>query len=121
MTNKYNARKVSMDGYTFDSQSEARRYQELKLLEKSGDIKLLEIHKRFLIIEGFTWNGKRVRPTYYECDFFYWDNHKGRMVVEDVKAFDKKTQKFITTAVFNLKLKLFKSQYPQHDFVIVEA
>ena len=35
---KYGNRKVEIDGVTFDSIAEARRYQELKLLETAGEI-----------------------------------------------------------------------------------
>ena len=44
---KYNARKVEIDGITFDSLKEANRYSELKLLEKAGLIKDLTLQPRF--------------------------------------------------------------------------
>lgn len=34
--NKYNNKKVEVDGIIFDSKREAERYQELSLLEKQG-------------------------------------------------------------------------------------
>ena len=39
MRNKYGNKKTVVDGITFDSRKEAKRYQELKLLEKAGEIK----------------------------------------------------------------------------------
>lgn len=36
--NKYKNRKVTVDGIKFDSMKEARRYKELKLLERGGAI-----------------------------------------------------------------------------------
>ncbi len=36
--NKYHAQKVEFDGKRFDSRREARRYAELRLLERAGEI-----------------------------------------------------------------------------------
>jgi len=36
--NKYGNRKVTVDGITFDSRKEAARWQELRFLEKAGEI-----------------------------------------------------------------------------------
>lgn len=36
--NKYNAVKTKVDGFTFDSKAEAKRYEELKLLQMDGQI-----------------------------------------------------------------------------------
>ena len=38
---KYRSKRTVIDGITFDSKKEANRYCELKLLEKSGEIKIL--------------------------------------------------------------------------------
>lgn len=35
---KYGARKVTLDGYRFDSQAEAAYYRELKMLVRAGEI-----------------------------------------------------------------------------------
>lgn len=40
---KYHSRRVSVDGIVFDSQREAQRYCELKLLEKKGKISQLAL------------------------------------------------------------------------------
>ena len=46
-------KRVEIDGYTFASQAEARRYGELKLLEKAGEIRDLVVHPRLhLNIKG---------------------------------------------------------------------
>lgn len=37
---KYHAKKTGLDGLTFDSQKEARRYAELKLLERAAELVL---------------------------------------------------------------------------------
>ena len=47
---KYRNIKTVVDGITFDSAKEARRYGELKLLEKSGRISGLEVQPAFRIV-----------------------------------------------------------------------
>src|SRR5574344_1314908 len=47
---KYRSKRTVVDGITFDSKKEANRYCELKLLEKSGEIKNLELQKKFVLI-----------------------------------------------------------------------
>lgn len=95
--NKYNARRVTVDGITFDSVRESERYQELKLMEQAREITWLQVHPRFEILPAFNRNDKRERPTYYEADFQYQEGDK--VVVEDVKG--------MQTDVFRLKRKLF--------------
>ena len=46
---KYNNKKVVLNGITFDSQKEARRYRDLSLLERAGEIKSLELQKAFIL------------------------------------------------------------------------
>ena len=84
---KYRSKKVSIDGFTFDSSKEGNRYQELKFLEATGHIKELELQKPFVLQEGFRdKNGKWVREIRYICDFYYFDKDKGEYVIEDVKS-----------------------------------
>ena len=82
--NKYGAIKVRLDGHVFDSKKEARRYRELCLLEVAGEITGLEIHPRYVLWEGRTIRGQRLRPIAYTADFRYQEN--GATVVEDVKS-----------------------------------
>ena len=42
---KYKNKKVVLNGITFDSQEEARRYRDLSLLERVGEIESLELQK----------------------------------------------------------------------------
>jgi hypothetical protein len=112
--NKFKNKKVSVNGKVFDSKKEAQRYQELKLLEKSGIIKDLELQKRFILLEGFKKNNKTYRPIYYYADFVYYLIYEKKTVVEDVKA-----SKYFTTDVYKLKKKLFEYKYP--DLTITEV
>lgn len=79
--NKYHARKTKIDGYTFDSAVEARRYSELKLLEKAGEIRegTIQVHERF----NLTVRGMHI--CVYESDFGFIERD-GTRVIEDVKS-----------------------------------
>lgn len=108
---KYRNRKTTIDGITFDSKAEARRYAELKLLEKVGEIRDLELQPRFRLVDGFKKNGKVFRPIDYIADFKYVDR-EGKTIVEDVKGKE--------TEVFKIKQKLFEMKYPGLELKIVK-
>lgn len=103
---KFNAKKTELDGITFDSKAEAKRYSELKLLKRAGEIEALSLQPRFVLQEGYiSGEGKRVRPITYIADFAYIDKKTGKTIVEDVKG--------MRTSVYKLKKKLFeKTHYP---------
>lgn len=92
--NKYGAKRLRVDGITFDSKLEADRYQQLKLLERAGEIKGLEYHKKFVIVP----KSKYGNDVYYEADFFYFEN--GKPMVEDTKS------KATITSTYKLKKRL---------------
>lgn len=98
---KYHSRKVTLDGHTFDSKAEAKRYCELKLLERAGAIRGLNIQPRFELQEPFMCDGKKYRKIEYIADFSYYKG--SQMIVEDVKG--------MKTDVYKLKKKLFLKQY----------
>ncbi len=82
---KYKAKKCIIDGITFDSKKEAKRYGELKLLEAEGIISDLELQVSFELIPSQRIDGRVVeRPCVYKADFAYY--HDGEYVVEDVKS-----------------------------------
>jgi hypothetical protein len=94
--NKYNAKKtIGADGRTYDSKLEAKRAYELQLMEKAGEIELLQYQVPFKL----TAYGKHICT--YKADFTYWRD--GDYIVEDVKG--------VRAALFNLKAKLFEAQY----------
>ena len=110
--NKYNARKVALDGFVFDSKAEAARYGELRTLERCGALDGLQVHPRFMLLEAFDdATGEHHRPVFYEGDFAYTDN--GQHIVEDVKG--------VETDVFKLKRKLFLARYPEYRLIVVRA
>ena len=107
---KYQSKKTIVDGITFDSKAEARRYCELKMLEKAGEIADLQMQFSFQLQPPFRKNGKTIRAINYIADFVYTDTRKRRIVVEDVKGF--KTKEYL------LKKKLFEYKFP--DLTITE-
>ena len=110
---KYNARKITIDGITFDSIKEAARYKELKLLERAGEIKDLELQPKFVLLDSFYYGGKKEREISYVADFKYYDKAKSKIIVEDVKGFK--------TDVYKIKRKLFLSMYCCGDTVFIES
>jgi hypothetical protein len=76
-----NTKKHIEDDHTFDSKAELRRYHELKLLLRRGEITDLQVHPRYIL----NVNGERVSS--YKPDFEYISY--GVRVVEDVKPFKK--------------------------------
>lgn len=103
LKSKYNAQKVTVDGIKFDSRKEAARYKELKALELVGKIDRLELQPRFVLMDGFRYEGKAVRKIEYVADFLYRDLSTLELVVEDVKG--------VKTDVYKLKKKLFLKRY----------
>ena len=99
---KYGNKKVQIDRYVFDSQLEGRRYRELALLERAGEIKNLRLQVPFLLQDSFKKNGKTYRKIEYIADFVY--EEKGQTIVEDTKG--------MKTDVFKIKQKLFEYKYP---------
>lgn len=105
---KYGNRKVIVDDIIFDSIKEANRYQELKLMERAGAIKDLELQPRFELVPKFCHEGETFRKVEYVADFRYFDVGLGHVVVEDVKGY--------RTDVYKLKKKMLLYKYDGIDF-----
>lgn len=87
---KFGNRKAYREGEEFDSEAEARRYDELCLLQRAGDITRLVTHPTYrLKVNGIEICG-------YEADFEYLRG--GQRVVEDVKG--------MRTPAYTIKKKL---------------
>ena len=110
--------KVSNHGkleHCYDSIKEYQRYNQLLLFERSGIIKNLRRQESLVIEPAFIDSeGKKQRAITYKADFCYEED--GKEVVEDVKAYDKKRNKFLGTETFHLKWKLLKARYPDKVF-----
>lgn len=100
---KYKNTKIQYDGITFDSKKEKDRYIELKLLERAGEIKDLELQKVFVLVPAVKLNGRTKPAVKYLSDFSYVQVKDGQTIVEDVKS--PVTRKL---AVYRLKIHLLK-------------
>lgn len=95
---KYRANPTTIDGIKFASAKEAKRYGELKLLQRAGKISGLKLQPKFdLVIE-----------CKYVADFEYVEN--GERIIEDVKGF--------RTGTFKRNRKAMRDQ---HGIVIRET
>lgn len=89
--NKFNAKPAyrNIDGKTvkFDSGHEAHRYDELRLMQRAGEIRDLRRQVRYVLIPAQRDSkGKLIeRQAVYTADFVYKDR-SGREIVEDAKA-----------------------------------
>lgn len=92
---KYHAKPCVIGGTRYASQKEARYCEGLKLLERAGKIRNLELQPKFpLIVDG-------VKVATYIADAAYFENNA--RVVVDVKG--------VKTPVYRLKVKILKAIY----------
>lgn len=94
---KYRAVKAEINGIMFDSKHEAARYQELRLLERAGEINSLRLQVPYELIAKSKY-GKSIK---YVADFVYSRN--GLTVVEDAKG--------VRTPVYRLKKRMMAEKY----------
>lgn len=92
---KYRNQPTEIDGHRFASKAEARRYQELRLMERAGAIAELQLQPRFKLVVG------EHHVCTYVADFHYLDIKAGVFRTEDVKG--------VQTPEFKLKAKLMKA------------
>lgn len=116
MYRKYHNTKTVADGIKFDSKLEAERYAQLKILERAGVIRGLELQPSFELLPSFKKNGKTWRKTVYKADFRYILCEDDIIIIEDVKG-----STAVITDVFRLKQKLFEYKYPDYTISIVTS
>ena len=93
LRHKFSAISVELDGIKFSSKKEAKRYQELKLLQRSGELLFFLRQVPFHLPANIK----------YICDFMlFWKN--GEITIEDVKGFK--------TPMYTLKKKQVEAIYP---------
>ena len=107
---KYNSKKITIDGITFDSKDEAMYYNALKIRKFKEEIKNFELQPKFILIEGFKKDGKTYRPITYTPDFTIYHNDNSIEYV-DVKG--------MTTQQGELRIKLFNWKYRDKKLSIV--
>lgn len=101
---KYGNKKTEVDGITFDSIREAKRYKDLLILQKLGEIAFLKVQVPYELNPGGT------HSLVYVADFVYMDVKSGEWVVEDSKG--------ARTAVYRKKRRLMKKV---HGIIIKET
>lgn len=94
---KYHAVKTVLDDVKFDSKKEAKRYIQLKQMERAGLIADLKLQVPFVLINKSSY-GREIK---YIADFVYTEN--GIETVEDVKG--------VKTPVYRLKKRLMAERY----------
>lgn len=97
---KYKNKRTTVEGRAFDSQAEARHYQELLLRQRAGEIDGLRCQVRWPL----DVNGENVGA--YVADFTYRLAGHSEMIVVDVKS--PATQ---ANSTYRLKKKLVKAIY----------
>ena len=92
---KYKAIKTTIDNIVFDSKKEAKRYGELMLRFRAGQIRNLELQPEFRV----ELNGVKVFK--YRADFAYFEGQD--RIFEDVKG--------VRTPVYKLKKRIVEVLY----------
>ena len=83
---KYGNHKVIVDGEKVaDSKHEYRRLCELKVLQRAGEIKDLQLQVKYQLIPSQKICGKTERGVSYIADFVYWTKND-KFICEDAKG-----------------------------------
>jgi len=99
--NKYLAKKVSIDGMTFDSIKEGAWYRALKQRQENGEIDTLEVHPKFVFPCGLK----------YTADFRFYDTKQKKQIVVDVKSeITKKLRDY------RMRVTMLKYHQPEINF-----
>ena len=99
---KFHAVRTEVDGITFSSKKEAKRYQELLLLKRAGEISGLQIQPRFSI----DIDGKHICNVVLD---FSYQNKNGAFVYEDTKGLDtpiSKLKRKLVEAIYKIKVEV---------------
>jgi hypothetical protein len=104
---KYNNHHTWVDGICFDSQMEADRYGQLKMLMRAGTIKSFCRQPEFVLTEG---NGEQ-RAITYKADFIVF-NLDGSVTVEDTKGYESEQWK--------RTYKMFEAKYPDIEISVLK-
>jgi len=107
-TKYHNIKTKASDGKIFDSKREEGRYEQLRLMEKAGEITDLRLQVPYELIpnqyetyERYGKRGQRLKDgvrllekkVEYVADFVYIDIKTGEEIVEDAKG--KRTKEYI--------------------------
>ena len=119
----YNIKTRASDGIVFDSHKEARRWEQLLLLQKAGKIVELQRQVAYELIPAqyetyprYSKKGDRIkdgqrlleRKVEYVADFVYTDAETGETIVEDAKGMRTKEyilKRKLMLAVHSIRIK----------------
>ncbi len=104
-SNKFGAKKTEIDGIKFDSKKESETYSDYKLELAQGLIEHLTMHPKFPIYIN------SILVCNVELDFTFFDKRVNKIRYIDVKAWDKKKEKYLVTSESRLKKKMVEAQY----------
>lgn len=104
--NKYGARKTPCHyGHTHDSAREAKRCDELHMLQKAGKIAALQVqHQLYFFVDGKQLKLKNGRRAGMKVDFMYCEFPDFKDVAEDSKGY--------TVRDYPLRSALFRHCFP---------
>lgn len=106
----YNVKTRTSDGLVFDSTKEARRWEQLLLLQRAGKITSLQRQVPYELLPNqyetyprYSKKGERLkdgtklieRAVNYIADFVYTDTETGENIVEDTKSTATRTKDYI--------------------------
>jgi len=108
-TSKYNNKITEVNGRKFASKREAKRYEELLLLEQAGIIRDLKCQIAYELQPSYKQDNKTIRAIQYIADFVYQEKIKSdacemwEEVIEDCKGY--------RTDIYKIKKKMFEYKY----------
>jgi hypothetical protein len=106
----YNVKTKTSDGSVFDSMKEARRWEQLLLLQRAGKITSLQrqvpyelLPNQYETYQRYSKKGERLkdgtklieRSVVYVADFVYTDAETGENIVEDTKSTATRTKDYV--------------------------
>ncbi|MBD5572367.1 DUF1064 domain-containing protein [Clostridium botulinum] len=100
---KYGAKKIVIDGITFDSKDEGKYYEYLKKLKSQEKILNFELQPKYELQPSFKKYGKTHRAITYAPDFLIY-HLDGSEELIDVKGTE--------TQQGNMRRKMFDYKYP---------
>ncbi|NEZ46517.1 DUF1064 domain-containing protein [Clostridium niameyense] len=100
---KYGAKKIVIDGITFDSKDEGKYYEYLKKLKAQGKILNFELQPKYELQPSFKKYGKTHRAITYAPDFLIYHLDDSEELI-DVKGTE--------TQQGNMRRKMFDYKYP---------
>jgi len=97
--NKYNIKKITLGGVTYDSEAEGARHFALIEAEKKGEITALHYHG----LRFYLGKSDKNRSITYRPDFIYIED--GQLVAEEIKG--------PVVRDFPVRMALFKEMFPE--------